>query len=124
MGEGFAARYAASLREKAETTRRAAAAASEPIRIEPIQLDELIKGKMKALLDTEAPPPASLTPREERVLSLRFGIDMNTGRTLEEVAQEFSATRERVRQIEARALRKLRHPSRSRRLRSLLNKLT
>ncbi len=63
---------------------------------------------------------SSLTPREERVLRMRFGIGMNTDHTLEEVGQQFSVTRERIRQIEAKALRKLKHPSRSRKLRSFL----
>ena len=63
---------------------------------------------------------ASLTPREERVLRMRFGIGMNTDHTLEEVGQQFSVTRERIRQIEAKALRKLKHPTRSRKLRSFL----
>ena len=63
---------------------------------------------------------ASLTPREERVLRMRFGIGMNTDHTLEEVGQQFSVTRERIRQIEAKALRKLKHPSRSRKLRSFI----
>ncbi len=64
---------------------------------------------------------ASLTPREERVLRMRFGIGMNTDHTLEEVGQQFSVTRERIRQIEAKALRKLKHPSRSRQLKSFLD---
>ena len=64
---------------------------------------------------------SSLTPREERVLRMRFGIGMNTDHTLEEVGQQFSVTRERIRQIEAKALRKLKHPSRSRKLRSYLD---
>jgi RNA polymerase primary sigma factor len=64
---------------------------------------------------------ASLTPREERVLRMRFGIGMNTDHTLEEVGQQFSVTRERIRQIEAKALRKLKHPSRSKKLRSFLD---
>ena len=64
---------------------------------------------------------AGLTPREERVLRMRFGIGMNTDHTLEEVGQQFSVTRERIRQIEAKALRKLKHPSRSRKLRSFLD---
>ena len=64
---------------------------------------------------------ASLTPREERVLRLRFGIGMNGDWTLEEVGQQFSVTRERIRQIEAKALRKLKHPSRSKVLRSFLD---
>ncbi len=64
---------------------------------------------------------ASLTPREERVLRMRFGIGMNSDHTLEEVGQQFAVTRERIRQIEAKALRKLKHPSRSRKLRSFLD---
>ena len=64
---------------------------------------------------------ATLTPREERVLRMRFGIGMNTDHTLEEVGQQFSVTRERIRQIEAKALRKLKHPSRSRQLKSFLD---
>jgi RNA polymerase primary sigma factor len=63
----------------------------------------------------------SLTPREERVLRMRFGIGMNTDHTLEEVGQQFNVTRERIRQIEAKALRKLRHPTRSKKLRSFLD---
>ena len=64
---------------------------------------------------------ASLTPREERVLRMRFGIGMNSDHTLEEVGQQFSVTRERIRQIEAKALRKLKHPSRSRKLKTFLD---
>ena len=64
---------------------------------------------------------ATLTPREEKVLRMRFGIGENTDHTLEEVGQDFEVTRERIRQIEAKALRKLRHPSRSRKLRSFLD---
>ena len=64
---------------------------------------------------------SGLTPREERVLRMRFGIGMSTDHTLEEVGQQFSVTRERIRQIEAKALRKLKHPSRSKILRSFLN---
>jgi RNA polymerase primary sigma factor len=64
---------------------------------------------------------STLTPREERVLRMRFGIGMNTDHTLEEVGQQFSVTRERIRQIEAKALRKLRHPSRSKKLRGFAN---
>jgi RNA polymerase primary sigma factor len=64
---------------------------------------------------------ASLTPREERILRMRFGIGMNKDHTLQEVGQQFSLTRERIRQIEAKALRKLKHPSRSRILRSFLD---
>ena len=73
------------------------------------------------LRETTTRVPASLTPREERVLRMRFGIGMNTDHTLEEVGQQFSVTRERIRQIEAKALRKLKHPSRSRKLRSFLD---
>jgi RNA polymerase primary sigma factor len=64
---------------------------------------------------------ASLTPREERIVRMRFGLGMNSDHTLEEVGQQFSLTRERIRQIEAKALRKLKHPSRSRILRSFLD---
>jgi RNA polymerase primary sigma factor len=64
---------------------------------------------------------ASVTPREKRALRMRFGIGMNTDHTLEEVGQQFSVTRERIRQIEAKALRKLKHPSRSRKMRSFLD---
>ena len=64
---------------------------------------------------------ATLTPREERVLRMRFGIGMNSDHTLEEVGQQFSVTRERIRQIEAKALRKLKHPTRSRKLRAFLD---
>ena len=64
---------------------------------------------------------AGLTPREAKVLRMRFGIDMNTDHTLEEVGKQFDVTRERIRQIEAKALRKLRHPSRSEQLRSFLD---
>ena len=64
---------------------------------------------------------AGLTPREAKVLRMRFGIDMNTDHTLEEVGKQFDVTRERIRQIEAKALRKLRHPSRSETLRSFLD---
>jgi RNA polymerase primary sigma factor len=64
---------------------------------------------------------ASLTPREERILRMRFGLGMNSAHTLEEVGQKFSVTRERIRQIEAKALRKLKHPSRSKELRSFLD---
>ncbi len=64
---------------------------------------------------------ANLTAREAKVLRMRFGIDMNTDHTLEEVGKQFDVTRERIRQIEAKALRKLRHPSRSEHLRSFLD---
>ena len=65
---------------------------------------------------------STLTPREERVLRMRFGVGMNTDHTLEEVGLQFSVTRERIRQIEAKALRKLKHPSRSKQLKSFLEK--
>ena len=65
---------------------------------------------------------ASLTPREERIVRMRFGLGMNSDHTLEQVGQQFSVTRERIRQIEAKALRKLKHPSRSRELRSFLDR--
>ena len=65
---------------------------------------------------------SSLTPREERVLRMRFGIGMNSDHTLEEVGQQFSVTRERIRQIEAKALRKLKHPTRAKLLKSFLDK--
>ncbi|MFS4437887.1 RNA polymerase sigma factor RpoD [Paracoccaceae bacterium GXU_MW_L88] len=82
-----------------------------------LPLDSAIQGNLK---ETTTRVLASLTPREERVLRMRFGIGMNTDHTLEEVGQQFSVTRERIRQIEAKALRKLKHPSRSRKLRSFL----
>ena len=81
-------------------------------------LDAAIQGNLR---ETTTRVLASLTPREERVLRMRFGIGMNTDHTLEEVGQQFSVTRERIRQIEAKALRKLKHPSRSRMLRSFLD---
>ena len=83
-----------------------------------LPLDNAIQGNLK---ETTTRVLASLTPREERVLRMRFGIGMNTDHTLEEVGQQFSVTRERIRQIEAKALRKLKHPSRSRKLRSFLD---
>ncbi len=83
-----------------------------------LPLDSAIQTNLK---DTTTRVLASLTPREERVLRMRFGIGMNTDHTLEEVGQQFSVTRERIRQIEAKALRKLKHPSRSRKLRSFLD---
>jgi len=83
-----------------------------------IPLDAAIQANLR---ETTTRVLASLTPREERVLRMRFGIGMNTDHTLEEVGQQFSVTRERIRQIEAKALRKLKHPSRSRRLRSFLD---
>nr|WP_246201911.1 RNA polymerase sigma factor RpoD [Sneathiella aquimaris] len=81
-------------------------------------LDAAIQSNLR---ETTTRVLASLTPREERVLRMRFGIGMNTDHTLEEVGQQFSVTRERIRQIEAKALRKLKHPSRSRKLRSFLD---
>jgi RNA polymerase primary sigma factor len=83
-----------------------------------LPLDSAIQANLK---DTTTRVLASLTPREERVLRMRFGIGMNSDHTLEEVGQQFSVTRERIRQIEAKALRKLKHPSRSRKLRSFLD---
>ena len=82
-----------------------------------IPVDAAIQANLK---ETVTRVLASLTPREERVLRMRFGIGMNTDHTLEEVGQQFSVTRERIRQIEAKALRKLKHPSRSRKMRSFL----
>ena len=81
-------------------------------------LDAAIQSNLR---ETTTRVLASLTAREERVLRMRFGIGMNTDHTLEEVGQQFSVTRERIRQIEAKALRKLKHPSRSRKLRSFLD---
>jgi RNA polymerase primary sigma factor len=75
----------------------------------------MLKEQLIGILDT-------LTPREERVLRLRYGLDDGKPRTLEEVGKEFNVTRERIRQIEAKALRKLRHPSRSKRLKEYIDK--
>ena len=75
---------------------------------------------IESLRETTHVVLAGLTPREAKVLRMRFGIDMNTDHTLEEVGKQFDVTRERIRQIEAKALRKLRHPSRSEQLRSFL----
>ncbi len=83
-----------------------------------LPLDAAIQANLR---ETTTRVLGSLTPREERVLRMRFGIGMNTDHTLEEVGQQFSVTRERIRQIEAKALRKLKHPSRSRKLRSFLD---
>jgi len=83
-----------------------------------IPLDAAIQANLR---ETTTRVLSSLTPREERVLRMRFGIGMNTDHTLEEVGQQFNVTRERIRQIEAKALRKLKHPSRSRKLRSFLD---
>lgn len=83
-----------------------------------IPIDSAVNSNLRS---TTTKVLSSLTPREERVLRMRFGIGMNTDHTLEEVGQQFSVTRERIRQIEAKALRKLKHPSRSRKLRSFLD---
>jgi RNA polymerase primary sigma factor len=112
--------------------------AKEPLSLEtPIgeegdsQLGDLIEDKnailpidaaiQSNLRDTTTRVLASLTPREERIVRMRFGLGMNNDHTLEEVGKRFSLTRERIRQIEAKALRKLKHPSRSRVLRSFLD---
>ena len=121
-----------------EKVRKVLKIAKEPIALEtPVgdeedsHLGDFIEDKMAILpidaaiqanlRETTTRVLASLTPREERVLRMRFGIGMNTDHTLEEVGQQFSVTRERIRQIEAKALRKLKHPSRSRKLRSFLD---
>ena len=83
-----------------------------------LPIDAAIQSNLR---DTTTRVLASLTPREERILRMRFGIGMNSDHTLEQVGQKFSVTRERIRQIEAKALRKLKHPSRSRVLRSFLD---
>ena len=84
--------------------------------IQPI--DAMIQSNLR---QTTTRVLASLTPREERIVRMRFGLGMNADHTLEQVGQQFSVTRERIRQIEAKALRKLKHPSRSRVLRSFLD---
>jgi len=121
-----------------ERVRRVLKLAKEPLSLEtPIgdeedfRLGDLIEDKnailpidaaiQSNLRETTTRVLASLTPREERVLRMRFGIGMNTENTLEVVGQQFSVTRERIRQIEAKALRKLRHPRRSKKLRSFLD---
>jgi RNA polymerase primary sigma factor len=121
-----------------EKVRKVLKIAKEPISLEPpigdeedSHLGDFIEDKnailpidaaiQSNLRETTTRVLASLTPREERVLRMRFGIGMNTDHTLEEVGQQFSVTRERIRQIEAKALRKLKHPSRSRKLRSFLD---
>ena len=121
-----------------EKVRKVLKIAKEPISLEtPVgdeedsHLGDFIEDKMAILpidaaiqanlRETTTRVLASLTPREERVLRMRFGIGMNTDHTLEEVGQQFSVTRERIRQIEAKALRKLKHPSRSRKMRSFLD---
>ena len=78
---------------------------------------------MESLRETTHSVLAQLTPREAKVLRMRFGIDMNTDHTLEEVGKQFDVTRERIRQIEAKAIRKLKHPSRSDKLRTYLDNL-
>src|SRR2546427_2261069 len=83
-----------------------------------LPIDAAIQSNLR---ETTTRTLASLTPREERIIRMRFGIGMNTDHTLEEVGQQFSVTRERIRQIEAKALRKLKHPNRSRILRSFLH---
>ena len=83
-----------------------------------IPIDAAVKSSLR---DTTTSILSSLTPREERVLRMRFGIGMNTDHTLEEVGQQFSVTRERIRQIEAKALRKLKHPTRARKLKTFLD---
>ena len=129
---------AAKLAMPLEKVRKVLKIAKEPISLEtPIgdeedsHLGDFIEDKnailpidaaiQSNLRETTTRVLASLTPREERVLRMRFGIGMNTDHTLEEVGQQFSVTRERIRQIEAKALRKLKHPSRSRKLRSFLD---
>ncbi|MGY9034758.1 MAG: RNA polymerase sigma factor RpoD [Rhodobacterales bacterium] len=128
---------AAKLQMPLDKVRKVMKIAKEPISLEtPIgdeedsQLGDFIEDKnavlpldsaiQENLKETTTRVLASLTPREERVLRMRFGIGMNTDHTLEEVGQQFSVTRERIRQIEAKALRKLKHPSRSRKIRSFL----
>ncbi len=129
---------ATKLQMPLEKVRKVMKIAKEPISLEtPIgdeedsQLGDFIEDKnavlpldsaiQENLKETTTRVLASLTPREERVLRMRFGIGMNTDHTLEEVGQQFSVTRERIRQIEAKALRKLKHQSRSRKLRSFLD---
>jgi DNA-directed RNA polymerase sigma subunit (sigma70/sigma32) len=121
-----------------EKVRKVLKLAREPLSIETpvgdeedVRLGDLIEDKnaiqpidaaiQSNLRETTTRVLASVTPREERVLRMRFGIGMNKDHTLEEVGQQFSVTRERIRQIEAKALRKLKHPSRSRILRSFLD---
>src|SRR6267142_3670878 len=105
-----------------EKVRKVLKIAKEPISLQApnvvLPIDAAIQSNLR---ETTTRVLASLTPREERVLRMRFGIGMNTDHTLEEVGQQFSVTRERIRQIEAKALRKLKHPSRSRKLRSFLD---
>ena len=129
---------AEKLHMSVESVRKALKIAKEPISLEtPIgedgdaQLGDLVEDEGTVLpIDAAISPTcaetttrvlASLTPREERILRMRFGLGMNSAHTLEEVGQKFSVTRERIRQIEAKALRKLKHPSRSKELRSFLD---
>jgi RNA polymerase primary sigma factor len=129
---------AEKLRMPLEKVRKVLKIAKEPLSLEtPIgdeensHLGDFIEDKnailpidaaiQSNLRETTTRTLAFLTPREERIIRMRFGIGMNTDHTLEEVGQQFSVTRERIRQIEAKALRKLKHPSRSRILRSFLH---
>jgi RNA polymerase primary sigma factor len=129
---------AEKLHMSVESVRKALKIAKEPISLEtPIgedgdaQLGDLVEDEgtvlpidaaiQSDLRETTTRVLASLTPREERILRMRFGLGMNSAHTLEEVGQKFSVTRERIRQIEAKALRKLKHPSRSKELRSFLD---
>ena len=129
---------AEKLRMPLERVRKTLKIAKEPLSLEtPIgdegdsHLGDLIEDKnailpidaaiQSNLRETTTRILASLTPREERIVRMRFGLGMNSDHTLEEVGQQFSLTRERIRQIEARALKKLKHPSRSSVLRSFLN---
>jgi RNA polymerase primary sigma factor len=129
---------AEKLRMPLEKVRKTLKIAKEPLSLEtPIgdeedsHLGDFIEDKnavlpidaaiQSNLRETTTQVLASLTPREEHVLRMRFGIGMNSDHTLEEVGNKFSVTRERIRQIEAKALRKLKHPSRSRMLRSFLD---
>ena len=137
--EGTPAELAEKLQMPIDKVRKVMKIAKEPISLEtPIgdeddsQLGDFIEDKnavlpldsaiQENLKETTTRVLSSLTAREERVLRMRFGIGMNTDHTLEEVGQQFSVTRERIRQIEAKALRKLKHPSRSRKLRSFLDR--
>ena len=109
------------IEEMAARLRRKREIGAEPAHIFPPPGEPLDAAIQANLRETTTRVLASLTAREERVLRMRFGIGMNTDHTLEEVGQQFSVTRERIRQIEAKALRKLKHPSRSRKLRSFLD---
>jgi RNA polymerase primary sigma factor len=135
--EPTAAELAARLSMPVEKVRKVMKIAKEPVSLEnPVGdeensfLGDFIEDKnvllpidaaiQANLRETTTRILASLTPREERVLRMRFGIGMNTDHTLEEVGQQFNVTRERIRQIEAKALRKLKHPTRSAKMRSFL----